>query len=207
MTNEVFIGHLNRLRACRAGVRHVGDSDLATFWRESDRGDYMLWLVAAAGIARKIIAVPNCRIVRTVLYFVPDCEDRPRIAIETLERWVRGEATIEEVREASSAASSAVYALSSSNIAVYYAATATARAACAAMPTSTADDASAAVAATAAASSAANAAAIIYAADASANDVYSKAARDDALKEYAAIVRETITAEIIKSALEETGCN
>lgn len=48
-----------------------------------------------------------CQAAREALRFVPEDEARPRLAIETVERWVVGEATIGEVRAATASASAA----------------------------------------------------------------------------------------------------
>ena len=41
-----------------------------------------------------------CQVVRTVLHHIPAGEDRPRIAVEAAERWVRGKASSQECRTA-----------------------------------------------------------------------------------------------------------
>jgi hypothetical protein len=51
-----------------------------------------------------------CQVAREALRFVPEGEVRPRIAVETAERWVVGDATIEEVRAARDAARAAIAA-------------------------------------------------------------------------------------------------
>lgn len=50
------------------------------------------------------IALLACDFAERALRFVPEGEDRPRIAIDTTRRWVRGEATIGQVWEAESRA-------------------------------------------------------------------------------------------------------
>jgi hypothetical protein len=51
-----------------------------------------------------------CQVAREALRFVPEDEERPRIAIEATERWVIGDATIDEVRSATAAAETAYVA-------------------------------------------------------------------------------------------------
>jgi hypothetical protein len=66
----------------------------------------------------------TCQVARTTLHLVPADEHRPRIAIETAERWIRGEATAEECRRAADsayAAYAAAYAYDAAS-AAYYAA-------------------------------------------------------------------------------------
>ena len=73
-------------------------------WRQCHRGDWMLWIAAHLEIDRKLIALAACDCAETALKFVPEGEDRPRIAIETTRAWCRGEATIGDVRKARRAA-------------------------------------------------------------------------------------------------------
>jgi hypothetical protein len=70
----------------------------------------MLWIAARLEIDRKLIVSAACLCARQSLVHVRPGEDRPRIAIETAERWVRGEATIKEVRAARRAAAYAAAA-------------------------------------------------------------------------------------------------
>ena len=86
--------------ACTESLEWLSDRDLDTAWAECPRGDWLLWLTAKAGIDRKRLVMSACSTAREALRFVPEGEDRPRIAIETAEAWCRSEATIEQVREA-----------------------------------------------------------------------------------------------------------
>ena len=71
-----------------------------------------------------------CACAREALKYVPKGEDRPRIAIETAENWVRGKATKNQVKKASDAAYVAAdEAFSAAAYAVAYAAAASANAA------------------------------------------------------------------------------
>ena len=99
--------------ACTESLEWLSDRDLDTAWAECPRGDWLLWLTAKAGIDRKRLVMSACSTAREALRFVPEGEDRPRIAIETAEAWCRSEATIEQVREArwnANAAAAAAYA-------------------------------------------------------------------------------------------------
>ena len=53
---------------------------------------------------RRVAVWLVCAVARTALRYVPAGEDRPRLAIETAERWVRGAATKEECGGAADAA-------------------------------------------------------------------------------------------------------
>ena len=79
-------------------------------WQTCERPDWMIWLAGRRNIDRKVLVKIACDCARTALRFVPEGEDRPRLAIETTERWIVGEATIEEVRSARNAAADAAYA-------------------------------------------------------------------------------------------------
>ena len=77
-------------------------------WEMCERPDWMIWFARRRSVERKVLVRIACDCARTALRFVPEGEDRPRLAIEAAERWTRGEATIDEVRVA--AAYAAAYA-------------------------------------------------------------------------------------------------
>lgn len=90
-------------------------------WRRCDRGDWLLWLAARAGVGRRLVVLAACDCAETALVHVPSGEERPRIAIETARRWARGGATLVEVRYAAYAA---YYANAGGNAAYHAAAAA-----------------------------------------------------------------------------------
>ena len=86
-------------------------------WAQCPDGSWMLWLIAElrAPVDHRTLVLCACEIARTVLVHVPEGEDRPRLAIEAAEGWVRGEVTLDEVRRAddnADAAFAAAYAFS-----------------------------------------------------------------------------------------------
>ena len=113
-------------------------------------------LRAIAASDRRVGVWLACAVARSALWHVPAGEDRPRLAIETAERWVRGQATVGECRAAADAADAAAYAAA---YAAYAAAAYAADAAHVAAYAAAADAADAASAANAAAYAAAYAAA------------------------------------------------
>ena len=132
--------------ACREAV--VWAKGYPTFqeaWDACKRADWMFWWAGRVSghresAARKQFVLCACACARTVLHHVKAGEDRPRIAIETAERWARDEGgvTLADVRKAEAASSAAaVYASSAAAaVAAYasavYAASAAAAAAAAA---------------------------------------------------------------------------
>jgi len=167
---------LEKLSACKWAVEWVAEQpSAAAAWRNCERGDWMLWLLGRlsgelGSAKRKRLVLCCCQCARLALTHVPAGEDRPRLAIETAERWARGEGpTLSDVRAAADAADAA-YAASAAD-AAYVAAYA--------------DAACAAYAAGAAASAAAHAAGDAYYAAYVASD-----ARAKTLAECADIVRE-----------------
>ena len=82
-------------------------------WRNCKRGDWMLWLLGKLSgdpdsDSRKKSVLAACACARLALPYVKKGEERPRIAIETAEAWVKGELGI--TREQVNAAAYAVYA-------------------------------------------------------------------------------------------------
>ncbi len=95
--------------ACNAAHAWVSSQEgtAQEIWDLCPRGDWLLWFAAERGIDNITLARAACLCARTALQYVPGGEDRPRLCIETVERWANGEATIQEVRSARSAAESA----------------------------------------------------------------------------------------------------
>ena len=169
---------LKLLNPCDDALDWLSESKSTTpqeAWESCERGDWMLWLLGKlsgikrknSGIKRKKLVLATCGCARLVLAFVREGENRPRICIETAEKWARGKVTLQEVKE-SKAATTAAYAAAAAYAADAYAA----------------DAADAAAATTAAAYAAATAA---YAADAAyATDAAAYAATTAAYAAYAA---------------------
>jgi hypothetical protein len=102
---------LAKLSACPEAVEWVGDRTMAQAWAECERADWMLWLLAKLdGCYSPRLRLAACACARTALQYVPDGEDRPRLAIECAERFARGEATDAELRAAGAAAEAAAWA-------------------------------------------------------------------------------------------------
>ena len=81
---------------------------------------YKMMRFIAPLVSRQRLVLASCACARTVLHLVPEGEHRPQIAIETAERWTRGEATLEEVQlaaNAANAADAAAYAANAANAA------------------------------------------------------------------------------------------
>ena len=84
--------------------------DYPTAWETCERGDWLLWLAGRIGVDRRLLVRAACACARLALPHVPAGDDRPRHAIETAEAWVRGDASLGEVRVAASAADAAAAA-------------------------------------------------------------------------------------------------
>jgi hypothetical protein len=98
-------------------------------WEMCERPDWMIWFARRRSVERKVLVRIACDCARTALRFVPEGEDRPRLAIEAAERWTLGEATIDEVRVAAAYAAAARAALYAADAAADAAANAAAYAA------------------------------------------------------------------------------
>ena len=96
---------IKHLRPCTAATDWLGlRRNPQKAWDECPRGDWMIWLLTRTKADPAKLRLVACDIARTVLHLVPEGEDRPRIAIETAERYARGEATDGELRTATDAA-------------------------------------------------------------------------------------------------------
>lgn len=81
-------------------------------WATCERADWLLWLAGrlCPGLGtpeHHALVLAACDCAETALVHVPAGEDRPRLAIETTRAWVRGEATIDDVRAAQASAAQA----------------------------------------------------------------------------------------------------
>lgn len=129
-----WIDGLTALRACNEAVIWArGYDSLDAAWAACERGDWMLWLLGRLSDepesdARKKLVLCACACARTALPFVRAREERPLRCIKTAEKWARGEATIDEVREARRAAYAAAAAYADADAAAAYAAAAAAAA-------------------------------------------------------------------------------
>jgi hypothetical protein len=193
---EKLLRKLRTMGACQEGIdlvrKHATPEE---WWATSDRGDHMLWLAGCAEVRRQDVVLAACACARLALPYVRAGDERPSVAIETAERWARGEpgVTLADVRAAAYAAASAADAADA------YAADAAAASAYAAA----AADAAAAYAAASAAATAYAAAYAADAADAYAADAADAAAyaRTRALRECADLVRERIPWSTVDAAL------
>ena len=109
------IKKLQNIGACSQAVEWCKNhKSMQSAWDNCERGDWMAWLLGRTvkknSKAHKKLVLVACKIARDVLYLIPSKEKRPLIAIETAEKWCRGEATTEEVRAAADAAADAAAA-------------------------------------------------------------------------------------------------
>ena len=122
MNNQQLVAFLKKNLACRPALEWLQARTLAEAWEQSERGDWLLWLAAKAGVDRRRLVMAACACARLALVHVPPGEERPRVAIETAEAWCRGEATIEQVRKACRNADAAYDAAADAAAAAYDAA-------------------------------------------------------------------------------------
>ena len=113
MTRPALHTALAGLDACAAALAWA--TPYGTEWEralaECPDHRWMTWLAGAVmrrgHLRREAIVLCACAYARTALRYVPAGETRPLAAIETAERWARGEATLDEVRAAADAAADA----------------------------------------------------------------------------------------------------
>jgi len=119
------IDQLTKLRACSEAVEYAAaHPTLQAAWDACKRGDWMLWLLGKlAGPpeseSRHKLVLAACQCARLALPHVKQSETRPLAAIETAERWARGEdgVTLAMVRAAANAADAAYAAANAADAA------------------------------------------------------------------------------------------
>lgn len=89
--------------------REVQGKSLEQMWKTSDRGDWLLWFSAhmigkPGWPTHQQVVLASCQCARSALKYIDRGETRPLKAIETTEAWARGEAILDEVRNAGRAA-------------------------------------------------------------------------------------------------------
>ena len=92
---------LTTLRACYEAIEwaSIQEGSFQESWDKCERPDWMLWLLRRSKANHKEFVLVNCKIVRSVLGYIPE-EKRPLKTIQVTEAWVREEATSKEVEEA-----------------------------------------------------------------------------------------------------------
>jgi hypothetical protein len=109
MKNKQLRQFLTSRDACQPAMDWLGDRDSGQMWAECERPDWLLWW-AGNTVPRQELVLAACDCAETALRFVPQAENRPRLAIDTARRWARGEATVEELEDARAAVRTAAYA-------------------------------------------------------------------------------------------------
>lgn len=105
-----FRSLLRRLHAPEEILDWVGHRSLRCVYRICDRGDRLIWFATHMEINRGAITLAVCECVRPTLSLVsPHARDQLRSAIEASEKWARGEAELDVVREAGGRAFQAVF--------------------------------------------------------------------------------------------------
>jgi hypothetical protein len=135
------IEYLKSLGACEEAIAFaINYPDLPSAYAACVRPDWLFWLAGRTDVTRQQIVLAACACARTALPYAEGPE--ALAAIETAEAWCRGDATIEQVRDAARAARAAYAAADATYAAdAAYAAAYAARAAYAAYATYAAADA------------------------------------------------------------------
>lgn len=113
MNRTELLNALQRYDACEDSTKWIMtrplDQSPCELWHTSERGDWLLWIAAKAGVKHETQVMAACQCARLTLNLVPDGETCPLRCIEITEAWTRGEATIEQVCEAQRAVNTNAY--------------------------------------------------------------------------------------------------
>ena len=109
---KTWLRPIKRTGACQEAIDWGEQYDsLDDAWLNCERGDWMLWLAGrlsgeVGSASRKKLVLAACECARLTLPHVKKGELRPLRAIETAEKWARGEGniTLTDVRAAANAA-------------------------------------------------------------------------------------------------------
>ena len=117
-----WIRKLRLLRACDEAIDWAKAYDTPqAMWNACERGDWMLWLAGKTTEDQQKLVLAACECARLSLKYAPKGEKRPRVAIETAEKWARGEdgVTLTDVRSAADAAAAYAAAYAAAAAAAY----------------------------------------------------------------------------------------
>lgn len=95
---SLFVEQFKHLKACSSAVLWVRKKEFEGAWASCENVDWIFWLAEELKVDRKLFIQVACRFARLVLYLIPKGEERPRKAIEAIEGWLEGRASIEEVK-------------------------------------------------------------------------------------------------------------
>ena len=103
-----FEALLVKLGACSEARDWARGKTLREVWKTCKRGDWMLWLAARYGdVPLKTMVAIACDEAEPAMAYVPAGETRPQECLAMTRRWLKDEATIEEVKAAKAAARAA----------------------------------------------------------------------------------------------------
>ena len=126
-----YILKIKKLGACEEAVKAAHEYKTSQeLWDDCERGDWMLWLIGklsgeAGSEKRKPLVLTACKCARLALKYIPKDELRPLKAIEIAEKWAKGEASLQEAKDAFyTADAAAFYAADAAAAAAFYAANA-----------------------------------------------------------------------------------
>jgi hypothetical protein len=103
-----FEALLVKLGACSEARDWARGKTLREVWKTCKRGDWMLWLAARYGdVPLKTMVAIACDEAEPAMAYVPAGETRPQECLAMTRRWLKDEATIEEVKAAGGAAKAA----------------------------------------------------------------------------------------------------
>ena len=176
---------LLKINACGEGMEWLADQTAEDAWATCQRGDWMLWVGSRCGVDLQTITITKVKCARLVQHLMQD--QRSLDALDVAEQFALGNATREQLADATDAAYAAAYPAGAYNAAAYAAYAAAA------------DAYAATDAATHAATDAATHAA--YAAATHAAYAATHAAREKILAQCADICRETIALEVVLAGL------
>jgi hypothetical protein len=95
MATNGIVHALLRLGACKRSITWAKElppsASLQQAWDLCPHADWLMWLLGEVRADQKLIVLAACACARTALQYVPAGENRPRLAIDEAEKWVKGE--------------------------------------------------------------------------------------------------------------------
>ena len=112
---------LLNINACGEGMEWLADQTAEDAWATCQRGDWMLWAGSRCGVDLQTITITKVKCARLVQHLMQD--QRSLDALDVAEQFALGNATREQLADATAAAYAAAYAAYAAYAAAYPAAT------------------------------------------------------------------------------------
>lgn len=90
---------LNTIDACSESLEWAATQkgSFQDIWDNCQRGDWLLWLLITAKAKHQKMVMIYCKMIRNALVYIKNNEEIPLRAIEAIEKFIKGQTTIDDI--------------------------------------------------------------------------------------------------------------